>query len=178
MKLNPDNIIFCDGGTDGKTKTEYYAFVVLTKDGRWIERCNKRTVYIEWQLHELLAVQKAYDFHKKHLQGFTVIYTDDRALRSAIYGNGKYFGKERPFKSQTAKIKEDETVRIRGVQHAPSPFPYKWTDLLCRRRKIVQREHQGFPSYFNVDWISRGSPKQVRWRKFEDYFLFYQHCKA
>jgi len=177
MKLYPDNIIFCDGCTEGKPQTEHYAFVVLTKDGRWIERCNKRVGRKDGrQLHEFLAVEKAYSFHKKYLEGFTVIYSDDRTLRSAVYGNGKFFEKERPFKSKTTKLENDKTIKIRGIQHAPSPFPYKWADLFYRRKQIVQREYQGFPPYFNVEWISSGSTKQIQWREFENYFLFYQHC--
>lgn len=179
MKLDPDNLIFCDGGYDGKTKTEYYAFIVLTKDGRWFERCNKRPGRTDnRQLHELLAVQKAREFHHKYLKGFTIIYSDYAILYRAINGNGKFFGKKRPFKKETEEIRKDTSIRVRGIQYAPCTLPYRLADYLCKQRKIVRKEHEGFPDHFHKDRFTGSPGKRPKWRTFENYFEFFKHCHA
>jgi hypothetical protein len=168
IKQVPDNLIFCDGST--KDEYEYYSFVVLTKDGYWYERSNKRKRKEGPQLHELLAVQKAHEFHKKYLEGFTVIYTDVSIIPSAVNGNNKYM------KNKYIKIinkLKDKSILIRYVYRSPSILPYKYADLLCRRKKRVCLKHKGFPAYFNKNWINC-----IRWRSFESYFNHFKNCNG
>lgn len=184
MKLEPDNIIFCDGSS--RNNSEYCGIIILTSDGQWIEHSANRSKINNHQLHEYFAIETAVEFHNQLLNGFSVIYTDCNELPRVIYGKNK-FKNAKFFNHQ--EIASNPSIKVRSIAKAPCVLPYYVSHKVALLNKSTTNIYEGFPPSFSPKKYCNPKafqptrrfakkPSVIRWRSFENYFEFYKHCQA